>query len=123
MLCAEDGEYLTKCSGIRRNIEVLVPATVKRVASVKKELRTFTIPITPAPYWRAMITFDIKLIMTANTRAPTAHTDPVKISENFLSDLRLLNLCFAILNMCICVKLWGYSFNVKLLFSVLCCFQ
>ena len=48
-LNAEVGEYLAKCSGIKRRMDVFVPSTVKIVAKIRKELMIATMPTISAP--------------------------------------------------------------------------
>jgi hypothetical protein len=72
-------------------MEVFVPRTVKIVTSTRKEFKTAIMPRISAPYALATIILVIRLTPVPITLAPKAQAEPVRISENFLSEMRLWN--------------------------------
>ena len=74
------------CSGINLNMEVLVPTTVKMVASDKNDTIIATDPNTLAPKRRAIRILNNMANAVDTIWAPNAHTEPLNISTKFLSD-------------------------------------
>ena len=75
-------------------MDVFVPITVKMVVNIKNESIIATIPSASAPYTCAITTFEISAKQVAVTCAERAQVDPVKISENLVSEIRLFHLLF-----------------------------
>ena len=83
---------------MRRRMEVLVPRMVKIVASMRKELSMATMPRMSAPYQRVMMMLEIRPMPVPMTWKDRAQAEPVRISENFSSEMSLWNFRFMIVS-------------------------